>query len=237
MVTLCLTIWGLKMHNLYTDLDSILDTRHSLLYYLDKNVAKDVIGNNKYKNRKKDSFENISMDIFRTIYRHRNKEVILIAKPTHVCGLMSKLIIADLKDIGEDGVFNLYLNTYPYVLTLDEQSNLVELMDRLMPDFVGIKIINSKPDDIDPEWIKNNDIKTIFMYEALQWLEYNNANTKILTNPLTSVMLYGPDIIEGNISDKILTPEFFKNLTIMFGGIINYLPIEVKYFNTVLDVD
>ena len=74
------------------------------------------------------------------------------------------------------------------------------------------------------------------MYEALNWLEYQNANTKILTNTLTSMMLYGPDVIDGNIKEDMLTPEFFKNLTIMFGGIINYLPIEVKYFNTVLDI-
>ena len=112
------------------------------------------------------------MDIFRTIYRHRNKELLLIAKPTHVCGLISNLILTELKDISEDGVFNLYLNVYPYVLTMDEQSNLVELMDRMLPDFVGIKIINSSLDDVDPDWIKANDIKTLFMYEALNWLEY-----------------------------------------------------------------
>ena len=224
------------MHNIYTDLDSILDTRHSLLYYLNKDIATDVITSNKYINRKKDSFDNISMDIFRTIYRYRNKELLLIAKPTHVCGLISNLILTELKDISEDGIFNLYLNVYPYVLTMDEQSNLVELMDRMLPDFVGIKIINSSLDDVDPDWIKANDIKTLFMYEALNWLEYQNANTKILTNTLTSMMLYGPDVIDGNIKEDMLTPEFFKNLTIMFGGIINYLPIEVKYFNTVLDI-
>ena len=224
------------MHNIYTDLDSILDTRHSLLYYLNKDIATDVIASNKYRNRKKDSFDNISMDIFRTIYRYRNKELLLIAKPTHICGLISNLILTELKDISEDGVFNLYLNVYPYVLTMDEQSNLVELMDRMLPDFVGIKIINSSLDDVDPDWIKANDIKTLFMYEALNWLEYQNANTKILTNTLTSMMLYGPDVIDGNIKEDMLTPEFFKNLTIMFGGIINYLPIEVKYFNTVLDI-
>ena len=224
------------MHNIYTDLDSILDTRHSLLYYLNKDIATDVITSNKYRNRKKDSFDNISMDIFRTIYRYRNKELLLIAKPTHVCGLISNLILTELKDISEDGIFNLYLNVYPYVLTMDEQSNLVELMDRMLPDFVGIKIINSSLDDVDPDWIKANDIKTLFMYEALNWLEYQNANTKILTNTLTSMMLYGPDVIDGNIKEDMLTPEFFKNLTIMFGGIINYLPIEVKYFNTVLDI-
>lgn len=224
------------MHNIYTDLDSILDTRHSLLYYLNKDIATDVISSNKYRSRKKDSFDNISMDIFRTIYRYRNKELLLIAKPTHICGLISNLILTELKDISEDGVFNLYLNVYPYVLTMDEQSNLVELMDRMLPDFVGIKIINSSLDDVDPDWIKANDIKTLFMYEALNWLEYQNANTKILTNTLTSMMLYGPDVIDGNIKEDMLTPEFFKNLTIMFGGIINYLPIEVKYFNTVLDI-
>lgn len=224
------------MHNIYTDLDSILDTRHSLLYYLNKDIAKDVISNNTYRNRKKDSFENISMDIFRNVYRYRNKELLLIAKPTHICGLISNLILTELKDISEDGIFNLYLNVYPYNLTMDEQSNLIELMDRMIPDFVGIKIINSNLDDIDPEWIKNNEIKTLFMYEALNWLEYQNANTKILTNTLTSVLLYGPDIIDGNIKESMLTPEFFKNLTIMFGGIINYLPIEVKYFNTILDI-
>lgn len=224
------------MHNIYTDLDSILDTRHSLLYYLNKDIAKDVISNNTYRNRKKDSFENISMDIFRNVYRYRNKELLLIAKPTHICGLISNLILTELKDISEDGIFNLYLNVYPYNLTMDEQSNLIELMDRMIPDFVGIKIINSNLDDIDPEWIKSNEIKTLFMYEALNWLEYQNANTKILTNTLTSVLLYGPDIIDGNIKESMLTPEFFKNLTIMFGGIINYLPIEVKYFNTILDI-
>jgi hypothetical protein len=114
---------------------------------------------------------------------------------------------------------------------------LVSLLDSLIPNFVGIKIIHCTYDEIDPEWIKESEIKTLFMYEALGWLEYQNANTKVLLKPLVNVMLYGPDIIEGNMKDEIITVEFFKNLIIMFGGIINYIPIEVKYFNTVLDID
>ena len=156
---------------------------------------------------------------------------------THITGLISNLILTELKDPGCSGEFTLYLNTYSYILTLDEENMLVSLLDSLIPNFVGIKIIHCNYDEIDPEWTYETEIKTLFMYEALSWLEYQNANTKVLLKPLVNVMLYGPDIVEGNMKDEIITVEFFKNLIIMFGGIINYLPIEVKYLNTVLDID
>ncbi len=65
-----------------------------------------------------------------------------------------------------------------------------------------------------------------------------NSTTKILVNPVgTNVILYGPDIVDANMKDELLTTEFFKNLMVMFSGIISYVPIDVKFFNTILDVD
>lgn len=224
------------MYNIYTDIDSILDTRHPMIFSLNQDLAKEVITSGRYKSRKKDSFGNVSMDIFRTIYRHRNKELLYLSKPTHICGLLSNHIFVELRDQTNDGVFNLYVNIYPYDLNLDEQNNLLELLIRMVPEFIGIKIINCTNDEIDPDWILQNEIKTMFMYEALSWLEYQHASTKILTNPLTNVFLYGPDVVDGNMKEDTLSPEFFKNLIVMFSGIINYLPVEIKYFNTVLDI-
>lgn len=226
------------MHNVYTDLDSLLDTRHALLYCIDPELSKRVIDNLSYRNRKRDQFENLSMDIFRTLYRNRGKSLLEITKPTHISGLISKHIITEMRDLSNDGIFKIYVNTQPYDLTDEEVSELLTLLCRMFPEFIGIEIVNMSYDEVDPNWIKDNEIKTMFMYEAMAWLEYQNSTTKILTNPIgTSVMLYGPDIVEANMKDELLTMEFFKNLMVMFSGIINYIPIDVKFYNTILDVD
>ena len=226
------------MHNVYTDLDSLLDTRHAMIYCLDSELSKRVIDNLTYRNRKRDQFENLSMDIFRTLYRNRKKELLEITKPTHISGLISKHIITEMRDLSNDGIFKIYVNIQPYDLTDEEVSELLTLLCRMFPEFIGIEIVNMSYDEVDPNWIKDNEIKTMFMYEAMAWLEFQNATTKILTNPIgTSVMLYGPDIVEANMKDELLTMEFFKNLMVMFSGIINYIPIDVKFFNTILDVD
>ncbi len=160
------------MHNVYTDLDSLLDTRHALLYCLDPVLSKKVIDNLHYRNRKRDSFENLSMDIFRTLYRNRKKELLELTKPTHISGLISKYIIAELNDISNDGIFKVYVNTQPYELTDEEVSELLEVLCRMFPEFIGIEIVNMSYNELDPNWIKDNDIKAIFLYEAMAWLEY-----------------------------------------------------------------
>lgn len=226
------------MYNVYVDIDSLLDTRHALLYCLDPELSKRVIDNGHYRNRKRDNFENLSMDIFRTLYKNRKKNLLELTKPTHIAGLVSKNIISEMTDISNDGIYKVFVNVHPYDLDDTEVSELLEVLCKMFPEFIGIDIVNLDYISIDPDWIKENEIHTMFMYDAIDWLENQNASTKILVNPIsTQVILYGPDVIEADMKDEYLTMNFFKNLMVMFSGVIIYVPIDIKFFNTILDVD
>lgn len=222
------------MSKVYTDLDTILDTRHAMLYYLNNNVALECLEDGSYRNRVKDNFKNISFDIFNTLYKKRTKALLNLATPNSIGRIISDLFIENLIDVSETGEHVLYLNIYPYKFNLEEQRNLLTMLESLIPGFTGIQILNLDISELEPEWIKEN-INHMVMYNGMEWIEYHTSNYKLIETPLLDIEMMAPAISNGRIKEDKVDNDLFRNLATGLGGFIKYLPIDVKFFNTLLD--
>lgn len=222
------------MSKIYTDLDSILDTRHAMLYYLSSEIAVNSLEDGSYRNRVKDNFGNISSDIFNTLYRKRTKELLNLATPNSIPSIISDLFIENLIDVSEEGKHILYLNIYPYKFNLEEQRNLLTMMESLIPDFTGVQILNLDISELEPKWVKEN-INHMVMYNGMEWIEYHTSNYKLIETPVLDVEMMSPAISNGRIKESKIDNELFKNLSIGLGGFIKFIPIDIKFFNTLLD--
>ena len=99
----------------YTDLDSLFDTRAIMLVALTDNGKYDINFNpSKYKLRLRDNFGTLSSKIFHYFYSKRTKTVLPNAPETYV----NMVILEYFNDIvalaKQDIDTTVYLNVYPY---------------------------------------------------------------------------------------------------------------------------
>jgi hypothetical protein len=138
----------------------------------------------------------------------------------------------DLKNSDGLNDFYIYINVYPYSLDMTE---LIELEGAFTPVFGDnrIKFVHMDFDELSPKWIDNN-LETLILYNAIDWVEYHTANTNIIRTPLISKILVGPAIAEGSIKTEDINKEFFKDISISLGSLINYQAIDASCFCSLL---
>lgn len=225
-----------KPIHLLVDIDTILDTRLSLLYSLDSGIAKKVVDSKKYHYRKKDNFGNISSDIFNALFRDRNKSLLKLATLTPMCGII-RAHYGDIKldPINLDAKLSpcIYLNTHPYNFTLEEMKNIQFAMDKLVPN-AEVKVIALSNAQLHPDWI-NGRILNMYKYDGIDWLEYHTATGSIQKNPLIHVNLVIPAISNGMIKESSLTKKHFNEMTFATSTLINLLFIDVVNFSTTIN--
>jgi hypothetical protein len=198
--------------NMYTDLDTLYDTRLSFLERLSSKDWEFMLDNDRWITRLKDNMGNISDKIFNALFNnYREKSVLINAIPT----LVIRMIIISAQKKHDDFLVisgdtpSLFLNIYPYDLDSREISLLKETLTKILYPYLKIKIISRRISEISPVWIKNKDIDLMFCYNGLEWLEYQMASMSIIENHLREVKLCIPKIVNGIIDSKDVTPELF----------------------------
>lgn len=226
----------MSKNNFFIDIDSILDTRFSVLYALNQNKAIELITNGEYGKRKKDVFDNISSDIFLPMYRKRTKYMLSVATMTKSIKLVTEFLIESVSEIKniENGLHSyLYINTYPYNLNKTEQDNISKLLLNILPTFVEIKYVDMSFEELTPEWLSGN-VNNIMLYNGLEWIEFHTSNNNLLRRPLIDTYLYIPTIANGSTKSKDINNNFFNTLSNSLGGLITLVPIDISYFCTSL---
>ena len=87
------------MHNSYTDLDTLFDTRLAVASLLDPEGTAEVINNGKYQSRVKDNIGNICGSIIDVIYNNRNKNILQYSLPTKMFGLIQRVMLVNLLQV------------------------------------------------------------------------------------------------------------------------------------------
>lgn len=187
--------------DVYVDLDSIVDTRLPLLYFLDEELAAKFVIENKYNNRHIDEFEYVTSDIFKSFYRDRNKSLLALATPTNIMSLIKSYYIETVTNnriLGGDGKITIYLNIYPYELTYDEIVMLEIGLKEAVGDII-VKVVKMGPEELTPNWIIER-IHLMIMYSGMEWIEYHVSNLNLIKEPLTLTKLLVPALILGKSS-------------------------------------
>lgn len=224
--------------SILTDLDSMFDTRLPIAFALDKHETAKAISNTKYFNRKYNDIGKIPSFVFETYYRRRSYNILDSAIPTFVPGLILDNFIELRSEPDADNMLDsikIYLNTYPYEITFVDQANLIKNMANNFGT-PNIEVIHKSPKELDPEYIYNNNIVSMYMYSGLEWLDVQTSNPKISYNPLTNRALIVPTILNKSVKEK-LDADFFMKLREQFTPLIDLYPIETKYFCANFKVD
>lgn len=219
--------------SIYVDVDTILDTRLSVLYLLSDRIAQQVTEDGTYFTRIRENFGPISADIFQAFYDRRSKIVLKYAMPTKIIGLIQNYVedlATDIKTIETDEEISLFINFYPYAdLEEDEVMLIVNLMKKFVPE-IEIKPIFMDRDELTPGWVIEN-VGCMFKYDNYRWLEYHGKTTKLFATPLLDVMYFTPAIVLGSdMEDKKMDKDFFIELEESMRMVIDYNILDISYF-------
>lgn len=225
--------------SIYTDLDAILDTRLSVLYFLSLPTMNQVLDDGSYYTRIRENFGMISADIFNSFYDRRDKLALKYAMPTGVVRLIRdycKELILDPKNMETEENLTIYINTYPYYDLEDEELATVSaLIKKYVPVF-DIAFIDMSKEELTPVWVMEH-IGCMFKYDNYRWLEYHSSTGALYKTPLLDVMYYTPAIIVDDSKDKKADKKFFGELEEMMRYIIDYNILPTEWFCLDMNLD
>ena len=101
------------MQNIYTELDSIFDTRLPILTAISYPIAEEVVASGSYHNRIKAEFGPISADLFNAIDAKRKKRVLRYAGLTKIIYVVGKIYrdrITDIKNCEIRNSIKIFIN-------------------------------------------------------------------------------------------------------------------------------
>ena len=218
---------------IYVELDTILDTRFSLLHSIDDKLAMGSLVSGKYFNRITDTFGYISNDVWREIYRRRNENVLLKPIPTKIQWLVKNYVKeADFNRFveGTGEAVKIYLNIYPYVLSEEKKEKLRMGLMNSMPVNVEVVFVNWSIMDITPEWVDEN-VSTMVMYDGLTWLGYWKDDGDIFRRSVPDTLLLTPRLMSGiSPMDRNSEINFFNNIKESLSMFIDINFLDVDMF-------
>lgn len=223
------------VNGVYVELDSIFDTRLSMMYDIDKNILRDMIETDKYHNRYMDQYGYISVKLFRLLYSFRNANVLNNPLGTRINDVIKDYCIESTisaKSVEDYNKVTVYLNIFPYNLTEEDIELLRMGISNSIKMPVNVEIIYKHYTEIKPSFIKEN-IGMMIMYDAITWIEYFTSNGELIKDSLPDTLLMTPMLIHRNmLIAKRDMNKFFEDIETSVAMLINlvYVPVELFCF-------
>lgn len=225
-----------SVKKIYIDLDSILDTRFSMLYTIDKDMLKKIYVNKEYDNRIINEFDYIPSNVFNLLYKYRNNDILSISNPTKILKILI-LEIGALKNslqlMNLNEPLTVDINMYPYTPSKADSDTLKKLLLTLlnMSDII-INIINIDIKDLTPSVVENEYLSMI-MYDGMEWFGHMLNTESFKDHYIPNVNLIVPALMY-----KPVIMKQIKNYEDMFNDIVKQSAIfinvkftPVEYFN------
>lgn len=215
------------MKKVYTDLDSIFDTRVVMLGLL-TNQGEYEIGNHNYIKRVRDNFGTLSDKIFHYYYKYRSNRILNIAPLTSVLDIIKDYALDNIDKGIEDMDMTLYVNIYPYNLSSASQNLIKLIILKVLPD-VNILFINVKLQELEPHWVKEN-IDLFISYTAIEWLNYSLTTGKFIHHPLLDVMILAPFRLEGTLRSNQVNDRLIDQTLAFLRTICDFNYLDIATF-------
>jgi len=228
-----------KIDTIYVELDVLLDTRLGTVARLDEEAAKSLLEKD-YHTRESDIFKGVNNEEYISLYSKRDtvtlahsaitESIILIR---HLLGVYGRqLINHPLR-----GELKLTVNTYPYVLTEEELSEIGLAVKEWIQDLARVEIVTIPTKDLTPAHCKRA-YNVMMIYDHPGWM---NTHTEAFnTTLLPEVTLFAPAIyfkppptkeeVMKHIQELMHPMEALEKLA---SPIINLTLIDVKYFSVI----
>lgn len=220
--------------HMYTELDSILDTRYEIIKLMNRKVAEFLLHTGFYHTRSSDTYGPITYDMFKPIWDRRNKNVLFKALDTpilaHVCSYyVDEYLQPQSLTITED--IKLYINTYPYILTEDEAKN-IEKAIAIKLKIIRVELIHKSPSELTTAWCASN-LRVMFKYDFLDWLNYQvcQGTYNLGMKKVHGVTPFLSNCIGGMYGVK---DEDIEKIVNQFNVIANVVFVDVKHFSVIM---
>lgn len=227
---------------LLVDLDCVLDTRLSTILYLtDLNKVGECLSHG-YTTRPLDLYKGIDINLYKETYANRgtNKAILLEGLKTPIVNLINDYVIEiSVKCYHSNDLLkpSIIINTYPYILTEDENKVLLDVFITLTGLKADIELIHKSNEELTPMYIKDK-IALFIKYDFKDWLETHAANGNFKKVICPEVVMYGPAIFYDRLPNETeikayqdANTNFFKNLEDIVKPLINLKLLDIENFS------
>ena len=224
-------------YNLYTDVDSLYDTRFEIIRLINPYEANKIIMDGSYHNRKVERYGNIPYEMFYPVWRLRGKKVFTAANNTYIPMLIyqyyTALYVDELYSEVRDDLI-LFVNVYPYDLSIVERELLEAIIGRMIPK-CKIQTISVPDSELTMEWIVAN-VGVMFKYNYIEWMAYQLTNG-VYNVGMKKIRAVIPNVVAGNIPDKALTEEEIGDVDERFKTVCMLESISPSYYSVIVKRD
>lgn len=227
-------------YKVLVDLDSLLDTRLSLLFDMCTNSDEltELLHTGKYQNRTTDDFKlSCTDEVFADKYINRTKDLLTNATITSVVGFIENYINNTVASELPDEVIHttVVVNTHPYDLDDDEHVNIILAMATKTHNNTDVTTIHKSPRELTPEYLSKN-ATVLIMYNFTHWLETHCVSGALMKTPLPGLETIVPLLLTGAPNLDTLEQDIGvieSQLSLLIGA--RFVPVSM--FSTVLPFD
>ena len=213
---------------IYTDLDTLMDTRLATLHRIDPSKVENVLP--MYFSRISDEFPGYNTEEFKLAYAARNEETLqhaMLTEATQILKFFAGKTLAARIGTPFRKQPKVTINMYPYVLPIETQNILITAINYHCKGMLDIELIYRHPEEVTPEYIRG-EFAMMAMYDYCSWLDLHTENGNFRRHRIPSIKLMVPNLLK-----SVEAAEMFKDVKI-FEIIQNTLsPIVSLEFNHV----
>lgn len=220
--------------HMYTELDTLFDTKYEILKLMNKNVARLLLHTGLYHTRTSDTYGPITYDVFKPIWDRRNKNILRKALDTPMLPYIfayftDRYLQPEYADVTED--IKLYVNTYPYDLSEDESMDIEKAL-AIKLKAIRVELIRKSPLELTTAWCASK-LGVMFKYDLLEWLNYQlcHGTYNLGMKHVVGVTPFLSNAIGGMFGVK---DEDLNKLVNQFKMIINLVFIDAKHFSVAM---
>ena len=219
-------------YNIYTDLDTLFDTRLAVAMRLDMFTTADALENRTYYERTSEQIGLIPDSVIRLYYDIRGEDHILLALPTYIPGLILQDYFTGVENAKTVGFIEepvIYINTYPYILEENELDRVVDLFTSPLGE-VKVEFLYKSNINLDPNWLKDN-VCSMYKYDFVQWINYHMGLGHIDVNTLAYISSYFPLLAKPSVT---ITTDLLEVTSGFFNAVTQAFPLKIKMFCAML---
>lgn len=196
----------IKFSTIMVDLDSLLDTRLSVINSLGIDYLK-LAFKNKYAERLIDQWEWMNNAEFTTRYANRDKSILKDACKTNIVKLVAEFVKVTIDAAVTTPIIvdpKVIINVYPYKLVDSELDVIKTMMLSQLPGLMdeNLTFVNLPIAEITPSYVKNN-ISSLVLYNWWDWLELHLQNGNFKTTSCPEAYLIGPELFTREVPDAM----------------------------------
>lgn len=231
-----------KLTKLYISLDSLLDTRLGTLTVLNAQFAFDVSTSEAYYLREEDLFATptqgaLKKETFAKVAKAKQALILRNSLSTRILEfvdqLMHTLFYQALNTPYHSGVA-IDVNTYPYVLSDEEQVAMLESLVLKLKGRYTINLIHKSNEELHVDTVRET-YRAMVMYHYHEWLNMYDAQIK-KKSLKDNTGLFVPRLYQGHVPSDEELVEFAKHRTDPFSFLqrilmpfvlLQYLPVAL----------